>query len=74
MIANTLPELRGFRSGICDDVAVGLLKRNSVCQPYVSNDIDSLSGLSRLSGLSGLFGLSHLASVFGFFGLSRLFG
>ncbi|MCG3776946.1 MAG: hypothetical protein JW395_3820 [Nitrospira sp.] len=41
MIANTLPELRGLKSGICDDVAVGLLKWTSACQPYVSNDIDN---------------------------------
>ena len=43
MIANTLPELRGFKSGICDDVAVVLLKWSSTCQirdsGYVMRDM-----------------------------------
>jgi hypothetical protein len=41
MTANTLPEFLGCRSGICDYVALVLLKWSSTCQPYVNNDIDS---------------------------------
>ena len=46
MIANTLPEFHGFRSGICDDVAVRLLTWSSTYQPYISKDIDSQPGSS----------------------------
>jgi hypothetical protein len=39
-IASTLPEFHGFRSGICDYVAVGFLNWSSTYQPYISKDID----------------------------------
>ena len=45
MIANTSPGFRGCRSGICDYLAVRLLKWSSICQSYVSNGIDGQPGL-----------------------------
>ncbi len=41
MTANTLPEFRGCRSGICDCAAEGPLKWSSTYQPYISKDIGS---------------------------------
>jgi len=67
-----LPELRGFRSGICDYVAVLLLKWSSTYRR--TSAMTSTASLSCSFGLFGLSRLTRLARLFGLFGLSRLFG